>query len=140
MLQFCITLELSFRLTFSCPKIHRLVATICNFWFCLGHANLESRFSLKNARTKGSQERKNKRAGIPMKFKQPPFELETQIRPLDLSSVENIADSIALLRDENDRLRRMAALLSDQTEYMRRSLLPAKSADWRPSSRLRALP
>jgi uncharacterized small protein (DUF1192 family) len=75
-----------------------------------------------------------------MKFKQPPFEFETQIRPLDLSSVENIADSIALLRDENDRLRRMAALLSAQTEYMRRSLLPEKSEDWRPSSRLRALP
>jgi hypothetical protein len=97
-LQFCITLELSVRLTFSCPKFHRLVASICNFWFCLGHARSGSRFSLKNARTSGSQERKNKRAGIPMKFKQPPFEFETQIRPLDLSSVENIADSIALLR------------------------------------------
>jgi hypothetical protein len=96
--------------------------------------------SLKNARTSESQERKNKRAGIPMKLKQPPFELETQILPLDLSSVENIADSIALLRAENARLRRMATLLSAQTEYMRRSLLPAKPADWRPSSRLRALP
>jgi hypothetical protein len=136
-LQFCITLEVSVRLTFSCPKIHRLVASLCNFWFCPGHANLGSRFSLKNARTK---ERKNKRAGICMKFKQPPFDFETQIRPLDLSSVENIADSIALLRDENDKLRRMAALLNAQTEYMRRSLLPEKSADWRPSSRLRALP
>jgi hypothetical protein len=75
-----------------------------------------------------------------MKFKQSPFDFETQIRPLDLSTVENIADSIALLRDENDRLRRMAALLNAQTEHMRRSLLPEKSADWRPSSRLRALP
>ena len=75
-----------------------------------------------------------------MKFKQPPFEFETQIRPLDLSSVENIADSIALLRDENDRLRCMAELLSAQTEYIRRSLLPAKSEDSHPSSRLRALP
>jgi uncharacterized small protein (DUF1192 family) len=96
--------------------------------------------SLKNARTSESQERKNKRAGIPMKLKQPPFELETQILPLDLSSVENIADSIALLRAENARLRRMATLLNAQTEYMRRSLLPAKPGDWRPSSRLRALP
>jgi hypothetical protein len=71
-----------------------------------------------------------------MKFKQPPFEFESQIPPLDLSSVENIADFIALLKDENDRLRRMAALLSAQTEYMCRS----QSADRRPSSRLRALP
>jgi hypothetical protein len=76
-----------------------------------------------------------------MKFKQPSFEFESQIRPLDLSSVENIADFIAQLKEENDRLRRMAALLSAQTEYMRRrSLLRAKSADCRPSSRLRALP
>jgi hypothetical protein len=75
-----------------------------------------------------------------MKFKQSPFEFETKVRPLDLSSVENIADSIALLRDENDKLRCMAALLSAQTEYMRRSLAPAKSPEWRPSSRLRALP
>jgi uncharacterized small protein (DUF1192 family) len=131
------TLELSVRLTFSCPKIHRIVASMCNFWFCFGHANLGSRFSLKDARTRTQ---KQARGGIPMNFKQPPFEFESQIRPLDLSSVENIADSIALLRDENDRLRRMAALLSAQTEHMRRSLLPTKSADWRPSSRLRALP
>jgi hypothetical protein len=75
-----------------------------------------------------------------MKFKQPPFEFETQIRPLDLSSIEDIAESIALLMVENDRLRRMAVLLGAQTETMRRSRLPAKSADWRPSSRLRALP
>jgi hypothetical protein len=139
-LQFCTTLELSVRLTFSCPKIHRLVARTCNFWFCLGHANLGIRFTLKDARTSESEERKNKRAGIPMKFKQPPFEFETKVRPLDLSSLENIADSIALLRNENDRLRRMAALLSAQTEYMRRSLLPEKSPDWRPSARLRSLP
>jgi hypothetical protein len=76
-----------------------------------------------------------------MKFKQPPVEFESQIPPLDLSSVENVADFIALLKEENDRLRRMAALLGAQTEYMRRrSLLREKSADWRPSSRLKALP
>jgi hypothetical protein len=75
-----------------------------------------------------------------MKFKQPPFEFESQIQPLDLSSVENVADFIAHLKEENDRLRRMAALLSAQTEYMRRrSLLREKPADWRPSSRLKAL-
>jgi hypothetical protein len=75
-----------------------------------------------------------------MKLKQPPFECESQVLHLDLSSGENIADWIALLRKENDRLRRMAALLSVETEYMRRSLSPAKSTDWRSSSRLRALP
>jgi hypothetical protein len=45
------------------------------------------------------------------------------------------ADVIALLRAENDRLRQMAGLLSAETEYMRRSLLPTKSADWRPAVR-----
>lgn len=76
-----------------------------------------------------------------MKFKQPPFDFESQITSLDPSSVENVADFIALLKEENDRLRRMAALLSAQTEYMRRrSLLQEKSADCRPSLRLRALP
>jgi hypothetical protein len=69
-----------------------------------------------------------------MKFKQPPFEFEAQIRPLDLSSIEDIAESIALLRVENDKLRRLAVLLSVQTESMRLSLLPTKSADWRLSS------
>jgi hypothetical protein len=110
-------------------------------------SRIQEQTSLKNARTSEPQERKNKRVstkqeetrGDPMKLKQPLFEFETQIQPLDLSSVENIAVSIALLRAENDRLRRMAALLIAQTESMRRSLLPAKSADWRPSSRLRAL-
>jgi hypothetical protein len=75
-----------------------------------------------------------------MKFKQPPFEFETQIRPLDLSSIEDIAESIALLMVENDKLRRLAVLLSVQTESMRLSLLPTRSADWRPSSHLRTLP
>ena len=76
-----------------------------------------------------------------MKFKQPAFDFESQIPSLDPSSVENVADFIALLKEENDRLRRMAALLSAQTEYMRRrSLLREKSADCRPSARLKALP
>jgi uncharacterized small protein (DUF1192 family) len=78
--------------------------------------------------------------GNAMKFKRPPSDCQPQIRHLDLSSVENIADSIALLRDENDRLRRMAALLSAETEYIRRSLSPSGSTHWRSPSRLKALP
>jgi len=75
-----------------------------------------------------------------MKFKRSPSDCQPQVRPLDLSSVENIADSIALLRDENDRLRRMVALLSAETEYIRRALSSPGSTHWRSSSRLRALP
>jgi uncharacterized small protein (DUF1192 family) len=75
-----------------------------------------------------------------MKFKRPPSDCQPQVRHLDLSSVENIADSIALLRDENDRLRRMVALLSAETEYIRRSLSSSESTQWRSASRLRALP
>jgi hypothetical protein len=70
-----------------------------------------------------------------MKFKRSPSDFQSQGRHLDLGSVENIADSIALLKDENERLRRMVALLSAETEYIRRSL--SSSAHWR---RLRALP
>lgn len=50
---------------------------------------------------------------------------QAQIQHLDLSSAENIADSIALLREENDRLRKMAVSLSMETEDIRRSLSPA---------------
>ncbi|RZN35167.1 hypothetical protein CWO90_04325 [Bradyrhizobium sp. Leo121] len=75
-----------------------------------------------------------------MKFKRPPSDCQPQIQHLDLSSAENMADSIALLRDENDRLRRMVALLSAETEYIRRSLSSSVSTHWRSSSRLRALP
>jgi hypothetical protein len=78
--------------------------------------------------------------GNAMKFKRPPSDCQPQVRHLDLSSVENIAVSIALLRDENDRLRRMVALLSAETEYIRRSLSSSGSTHWRSSSRLRALP
>jgi hypothetical protein len=52
----------------------------------------------------------------------------------DLSSVDNsvdtaesIADSITLLRDENDRLRKMAAMLSGEADSIRQSLSPAQS-------------
>lgn len=41
--------------------------------------------------------------------------------------VDSIADSITLLKDENDRLRKMAASLSVEAEDIRRSLSPAKS-------------
>jgi hypothetical protein len=78
--------------------------------------------------------------GNAMKFKRPPSDCQPQIRHLDRGSVENIADSIALLRDENDRLRRVAAVLSAETEYIRRSLSPSGSTHSRSSSRLKALP
>jgi hypothetical protein len=52
----------------------------------------------------------------------------------DLSSVDNpvdtaesIADSITLLRDENDRLRKMAAMLSVEADSIRQSLSPTQS-------------
>jgi hypothetical protein len=48
-----------------------------------------------------------------------------QTQHLDSSSADNIADSILLLREENDRLRNMAASLRRETEEMRRSLSPA---------------
>jgi hypothetical protein len=57
-----------------------------------------------------------------------------QIQQADLSSVENIpdspesiADTIVLLRDENDRLRKMAASLSVEAENIRRSLSSSKT-------------
>lgn len=53
---------------------------------------------------------------------------QAQVQHLDLSSsAEDIADSIALLREENDRLRKMADSLSIETEDIRRSLSPAAS-------------
>ncbi|OJU25279.1 MAG: hypothetical protein BGN91_00775 [Nitrobacter sp. 62-13] len=42
-------------------------------------------------------------------------------------TAESIADSITLLRDENDRLRKMAASLSVEAENIRQSLSPTKS-------------
>ena len=70
-----------------------------------------------------------------MIFNQPLSDCQPQIRHLDLSGVENMVESIALLREENDRLRRMAASLSAETEYIRRSLSRTKS----PAPRVRAL-
>jgi hypothetical protein len=69
-----------------------------------------------------------------LKFTQRPSDFPPQFQHPDLSSVENvpdsaesIADSIMLLRDENDRLRKMAASLSMEAENIRRSLSPTKS-------------
>jgi hypothetical protein len=50
---------------------------------------------------------------------------QAQFRHLDSSGAESIADSIVLLREENDRLRSMAVSLSMETEEIRRSLSPA---------------
>jgi hypothetical protein len=58
---------------------------------------------------------------------------------LDSGSVESIADSILLLKDENDRLRKIAESLSVETENIQRSLSPAKSTPWWHSPRLKAL-
>jgi hypothetical protein len=69
-----------------------------------------------------------------LKFTQHPSDYRPQIQRPDLSSVEDvpdsvdsIADSIILLKDENDRLRKMAASLSVEAEDIRRSLSPTKS-------------
>jgi uncharacterized small protein (DUF1192 family) len=59
-----------------------------------------------------------------VRLTQGPSGNQAQNQHLDLSSAENIADSIALLREENDRLRKMAASLSMETEDIRRSLSP----------------
>ena len=61
---------------------------------------------------------------------------QVQTQHLGLSSAENIADSIVLLREENDRLRNMAASLRMETEEIRRSLSPAASLV--PASHLKA--
>ncbi|TYO62052.1 hypothetical protein FXV83_34690 [Bradyrhizobium hipponense] len=71
-----------------------------------------------------------------MKIKQYLLDSELQNWRADIG-VDDIADVIALLRDENDRLRQMAELLSAETDYMRRSLLPPQ---WRPAVRLRSIP
>jgi len=82
----------------------------------------------------------------PMKTKQSAIDSELQLWREDLGQdledlgcAERIAEVIALLRDENDRLRQMAELLSAETEYMRRPRSPAKATDWRPSTRLRTV-
>ena len=62
-----------------------------------------------------------------VRLTQGPAGNEAQIQHLDLSSAENIADSIALLQEENDRLRKIAASLIVETEDIRSSLSPAVS-------------
>ena len=69
-----------------------------------------------------------------LKLEKCPSDYPPQIRHQDLSniedspdSVEDIADSIVLLRDENDKLRKMAASLSVEAEDIRQSLSPSKS-------------
>lgn len=69
-----------------------------------------------------------------LKLAQRPSDYPPQIQHQDLSSfadlpdsVESIADSIVLLRDENDRLRKMVASLSVEAENIRQSLSPTKS-------------
>jgi hypothetical protein len=69
-----------------------------------------------------------------LKFTQHVSDYLPQIGHPDLRSVEDIpdsvdsiADSIILLKDENDRLRKMAASLSVEAEDIRRSLSPTKS-------------
>lgn len=68
------------------------------------------------------------------KFTQHPSDYLPQIQHLDLSNVEDVSDSvdsiadfIILLKDENDRLRKMAASLSVEAEDIRRLLSPMKS-------------
>lgn len=68
------------------------------------------------------------------KLTQPPSDYSPQIPLQDWSSfkklpdtAESIVDSIMLLRDENDRLRRMAASLSVEAEDIRQSLSSTKS-------------
>ncbi|WP_439924305.1 hypothetical protein [Nitrobacter sp. JJSN] len=69
-----------------------------------------------------------------LKLAQSPSDYPPQIQHQDLSSfedlpdsAESIADSIVLLRDENDRLRKMVASLSGEAENIRQSLSPTKS-------------
>jgi hypothetical protein len=71
-----------------------------------------------------------------LKFTQHPSDHPPQIQYLDLNSgedvpdsVDSIADSILLLKKENDRLRKMAASLSGEAEDIRRSLSPTKSTN-----------
>ena len=72
-----------------------------------------------------------------MTIKQSPLDPELYGWHSDLIGADDIADIIALLRRENDRLRQMAEQLSAETDYMRRSLLPP---DWRPAVRLKSVP
>jgi len=62
-----------------------------------------------------------------VRLTQGPSGNQAQIPHLDFSSAESVADSIASLREENDRLRKMAESLSTEIEDIQRSLAPAAS-------------
>lgn len=62
-----------------------------------------------------------------VRLTQGPSDNQAQTHHLDLNSAETIADSIALLREENDRLRKIAASLSIEIEDIRHSPAPAAS-------------
>lgn len=69
-----------------------------------------------------------------LKLTQGSSDYPPQISYPDLGSVDNsvdtaesIADSITLLRNENDRLRKMAAMLSVEADSIRQSLSPTQS-------------
>jgi hypothetical protein len=57
-----------------------------------------------------------------LKSTQRSYTYSPQIQHRDLRGAENITDSILLLRNENDRLREMAASLSMEAENIRRFL------------------
>ena len=52
---------------------------------------------------------------------------QAKFQLLDLGSAANIADSIVSLREENDRLRNMAASLRTEIEEIQHTLSPAAS-------------
>jgi len=83
----------------------------------------------------------DKRGAFAMRLKYPQRRSVSpqQVQHLDSCSVENIADSIVLLRNENDRLRKIAESLSVETQNIERSMSPTKSASWWHSPRLKAL-
>jgi hypothetical protein len=69
-----------------------------------------------------------------LKLTQPSSDYPPQISHPDFGSVEDsldsaesIADSITMLRNENDRLRKMAAMLSVEADSIRQSLSPTRS-------------
>jgi hypothetical protein len=132
----------STRLTFFCPKSKRLSANVCHFWFCLHYAFSFVAFFRKT----------HKRAvSVPMKTKDPVLDPEfksgnpnsnnhADIMINDTpAAADAIANVIALLRDENDKLRRMAALLSAEAEYKRCAVRSGGSKRWRPAARLRSV-
>ncbi|QHO73908.1 hypothetical protein ACH79_15915 [Bradyrhizobium sp. CCBAU 051011] len=86
------------------------------------------RFALAIRVLIGCFNRSSDAVSLLMKIKQPRLDSEWQDWCRDLVGINDIADVIELLRNENDGLRQLAELLSTQTEYLRRSL----PIDWRP--------